>query len=89
MRLDFIREKYVNYLGKSTGTAPEQNQGERMVLDLIQGLKYHNIIVYNLFYVYHLNQKLLQKNLTMVGKFRKNKRNIPTKFLIEKKQPLF
>ena len=77
------------YLGKQAGAAPETNQGARVVLDLVGGLKGHNITMDNFFTSYALGQKLLEKKLTMVGTLRKNKTSIPPKLLLEKKQPLF
>lgn len=78
------------YLGKIPGaSAPEQRQGERVVLDLVEGLKGHNITMDNFFSSYELGQKLLSKHLTMVGTMRQNKRSIPPKLRECKKQPLF
>lgn len=77
------------YLGKSAGAAPERNQGMRVVLDLVEGLKGHNITTDNYITSYDLCQELLRKNLTLVGTFCKNKRSIPSKLLIEKKHPLY
>lgn len=71
------------YLGKTLGGPAEKNQGERVVLDLIDGLKGHNITSH------HLSQKLLSKDITMVGTMRKNKRSIPPKLLQCKKVPLY
>lgn len=78
------------YLGKAAGaTTAEKRQGERVVLDLIDGLKGHNVTMDNFFSSYELGQKLLSKNITMVGTMRKNKRSIPPKLLECKKKPLF
>lgn len=43
----------------------------------------------NFFSSYELGQKLLSKNITMVGTLRKNKRSIPPKLLECKKKPLY
>ena len=77
------------YLGKAPGAEPEKNQGERIVLDLVEGLKGHNVTADNFFTSYDLGQKLLQKNITLVGTMRKNKRSIPPKLLECKKAPLY
>lgn len=77
------------YLGKPVGGSAEKNQGERVVLDLIHGLKGHNITMDNFFSSYTLGQKLLSKGLTMVGTMRRNKRSIPPKLLECKKLPLY
>lgn len=78
------------YLGKpSDASAREQRQGERVVLDLVEGLKGHNVTMDNFFSSYDLGQKLLSKGITMVGTMRKNKRSIPPKLLQCKKLPLY
>lgn len=77
------------YLGKPAGAAPEKDQGQRVVLDLVKGLKGHNVTMDNFFASYGLGQKLLQKQLTMVETLRKNRRSIPPKLLECKKAPLY
>lgn len=78
------------YLGKQPGAnAPEQGQGKRVVLDLIDGLKGHNITIDNFFSSYELGQELLSKHLTMVGTMKSNKRSIPPKLKECKKKPLY
>lgn len=77
------------YLGKPASGKPERNQGERVVLDLVDGLKGHNITMDNFFSSHSLGQKLLQKNMTMVGTMRRNKRSIPPKLLECKKVPRY
>lgn len=77
------------YLGKAVGAPAEQKQGERVVLDLVDGLKGHNVTMDNFFTTFELGQKLLQKKLTMVGTLRQNKRSIPPKLLECKKAPLY
>lgn len=76
------------YLGKFGETA-EKNQGERVVMDLVDGLKGHNVTMDNFFTSYSLGLKLIQKDLTMVGTLRKNKKCIPPKLLIAKNMPLY
>lgn len=77
------------YLGKAAHESREQNQGQRVVLDLIDGLKGHNVTMDNFFTSYDLGQKLLSKGITMVGTIRKNKRTIPPKLLECKRKPLY
>lgn len=77
------------YLGKNVSGNVERNQGERVVIDLVDGLKGQNVTMDNFFSSHSLGQKLLEKNLTMVGTMRKNKRSIPPKLLECKKVPLF
>jgi len=76
------------YLGKHESSVPERNQGSRVVIDLISGLKGHNVTVDNFFTSYELGQMLLQRKLTMVGTIRKNKSSIPPK-LLNVKLPVF
>ncbi|XP_050321369.1 piggyBac transposable element-derived protein 4-like [Bactrocera neohumeralis] len=77
------------YLGKGVTGNTERNQGERVVLDLVDGLKGHNVTMDNFFSSHSLGQKLLQKQMTMVGTMRKNKRSIPPKLLNCKKVPRY
>lgn len=77
------------YLGKPIGSLPEKNQGERVILDLVHGLKGHNITIDNFFSSYQLGQKLLSRLLTLVGTMRKNKKSVPPKLLECEKLPLF
>lgn len=77
------------YTGKETGSAPEKNQGMRVVLDLTQGLKGHNLTVDNFFTSYQLAQKLLENQITVVGTIRKNKPELPPEILETKRRPLY
>lgn len=78
------------YLGKPVGAcSSEQNQGQRVVLDLVRGLKGHNVTMDNFFSSYSLGQELLARGITMVGTMRKNKRSIPPNLLTCKKLPLY
>ncbi|KAJ8384617.1 hypothetical protein AAFF_G00200540 [Aldrovandia affinis] len=63
------------YTGKPPGGAPEKNQGMRVVLDMTQGLRGHNITCDNL--LYSLGQELLKRKLTMVGTVRKTGQSFP------------
>lgn len=65
------------YTGKTPGEPREINQGMRVVLDLCQGLKGHNLTCDNFFTSHQLGQMLLQRNITMIGTLRKNKPSIP------------
>ncbi|XP_055388890.1 piggyBac transposable element-derived protein 4-like [Condylostylus longicornis] len=78
------------YLGKPIGAlTSERNQGQRVVLDLVDGLKGHNVTIDNFFSSHELGQILFAKGLTMVGTMRKNKRSIPPKLLECRKLPLY
>lgn len=68
----------------------EQRQSERVVLDLVEGLKGgHNITMDKRFTSYELGQQLLSKNLTMVGTMRQNDWSIPPKLRECEKQSLY
>jgi hypothetical protein len=73
------------YTGKAAGGGPEKNQGARVVLDLTEGLPGgHNVTCDNFFTSYELGQRLLERNLTMVGTVRKNKPELPPTLLQSK-----
>ena len=66
------------YLGKESANAPpERNQGERVVLDLVGKYRGRNITTDNFFTTRNLALSLLQRNMTLVGTVRKNKRFLP------------
>ncbi|XP_029553209.1 uncharacterized protein LOC115152471 [Salmo trutta] len=69
------------YTGKATSGGPEKNQGMRVVLDLTQGLRGHNVTCDNFFTSYELGQQLFKRNITMVGMVRKNKPELPPALL--------
>uniref|UniRef100_A0A3Q3J2G5 PiggyBac transposable element-derived protein domain-containing protein n=1 Tax=Monopterus albus TaxID=43700 RepID=A0A3Q3J2G5_MONAL len=76
------------YTGKLEGGVSERNQGMRVVLDLSQNLKGHNITCDNFFTSYKLGQELLKRKLTMGGTIRKNKPELPPQLLETKGRPL-
>lgn len=65
------------YTGKEQGEKPEKNQGMRVVFDLTNELKGHNITCDNFFSSYKLAHTLLKRKLTMLGTVRKNKPELP------------
>lgn len=67
------------YTGRPVGEAPE-----RVVLDMVQGLRGHNITCDNFFTSYNLGQELLKKKLTMLGTVRKNRSELPAEVLVMK-----
>ncbi|XP_064867035.1 piggyBac transposable element-derived protein 4-like [Oncorhynchus nerka] len=69
------------YTGKAAGGGPEKNQGMRVVLDLTTGRSGRNVTCDNFFTSYDLGQRLLERNLTMVGTVRKNKAELPPALL--------
>jgi hypothetical protein len=70
------------YLGK-TGSAPEKNQGSRVVKDLCQHMydSGRNVTMDNLFTDVTLAQDLLQRRMTIVGTMRKSRAAIPREML--------
>ncbi|XP_038854958.1 uncharacterized protein LOC120052200 [Salvelinus namaycush] len=72
------------YTGKAASGGPEKNQGMRVVLDLTTGLSGRNVTCDNFFTSYELGQRLLERNLTMVGRVRKNKAELPPALLESK-----
>lgn len=78
------------YLGKVVPNAsPEVQQGKRVVLDLIDGLKGQNVTVDNFFTSHGLAEELLRRKLSIVGTLRQNKTFIPPKLKECKKVPLY
>ena len=67
------------YTGKSLTGEREKNQGERVVLDLLEPLSGsgRGVTADNFFTGVPLAEKLLAKNLTFLGTMRKNKPDIP------------
>lgn len=66
------------YTGKSTpDAAPEKNQGQRVVLDLIKDLKGRNLTCDSFFTTYDLALELLKRKNTIVGTVRSNKTFLP------------
>ncbi|KAL1232359.1 PiggyBac transposable element-derived protein [Trichinella spiralis] len=61
------------YTGKPSSGTREKNQGMRVVLDMVKGLKGHNVTCDNFFTSYALGVELKKKNLTLVGTVKKNK----------------
>ncbi|XP_028260881.1 piggyBac transposable element-derived protein 4-like [Parambassis ranga] len=74
------------YTGKLTSGGPEKNQGMRVVLDVTEGLRGHNVTCDNFFTSYELGQQLLKRKITMVGTVRKNKPELPPALLATKER---
>ena len=74
------------YIRKDAGSAPETNQGTRIVLDLAEDIdnSCRNIACDNFFTILSLVRKLLHKNLTLIGTMRKSKPELPTEFTVAK-----
>lgn len=75
------------YTGKLTSGCPEKNQGMRVVLDVTEGLRGHNVIFDHFFISHELGQQLLKRKITMVGTVRKKKP--PPALLTSKEREVF
>ncbi|XP_055774478.1 piggyBac transposable element-derived protein 4-like [Salvelinus fontinalis] len=77
------------HTGKLTSGGPEENQGMRVVLDVTDGLRGHNVTCDNFFISYELRQQLLKKKITMVRTVRKNKPELPPALLATRGREAF
>ena len=75
--------------GKPSGRRPERNQGLRVVLDVTEGLHDRNVTCDNCFTSYELARQLLERKITVVGMFRKNRPELPTGLLAAKGREVF
>lgn len=76
------------FLGKKYNR-PEKNQGERVVLDLVNHLPAgHGITTDNFFTSLQLSDKLWLKGMTLCGTLRKNKTFIPKELLPSRSKPI-
>ena len=81
------RTSYVHrlqiYTGRPAGQEREQNQGERVVLDLTRDLQRsgRNVPTDNFFTCLSLVQKLKQHQMTLLGTIRKNRKELPSEFV--------
>lgn len=77
------------YTGNPMDGPPKKKQTLCVVLDLIHGLKGHNVTLDNLFSSYEFVQLLLKRNITMLGTIRKNKPELPIEFTHSKGVEVF
>ena len=72
------------YTGKQSGQEREHNQSERVVLQLIEGLKGSgsNVTADNFFCSLSLAQKLSERNMTLLGTIRKNRKELSTRKVV-------
>ncbi|XP_047219543.1 piggyBac transposable element-derived protein 1-like [Girardinichthys multiradiatus] len=61
----------------------------RVVLDVTEGLRGHNVTCDNFFTSYEFGQQLLKRKITMVGTVRKNKPELPPALLVSKEREVF
>ena len=66
------------YLGKS-GDKPEVGQGQRVGLEMTEGLQGVTVTCDNIFTTYPLAQELLKRKIALVGTVRKNKPELQVK----------
>lgn len=79
------------YTGRTVGQEREQNQGERVVLDLTQDMQGsgRNVTTDNFFTSLSLAQKLSQKQMTLLGTIRKNRKELPAELIkVKDRAPL-
>ncbi|CAB4061010.1 unnamed protein product [Lepeophtheirus salmonis] len=77
------------YTRKLADGYPEKNQGMRVVFDLTERLRGHNVTCDNFFTSYQLGQQLLKRKITMFGTVRKNKPELPPALLASKEREVF
>lgn len=77
------------YAGRDRNCAPEVNQGERVVLELTEGLNGRNVTCDNFFTSHRLASALRKRQMTLVGTIRKNRKEIPPILLDMKKKPVY
>ncbi|XP_056108635.1 piggyBac transposable element-derived protein 4-like [Rhinichthys klamathensis goyatoka] len=77
------------YTGKSSSGVPEKNQGQRVVLEMTEGLQGHTVVCDNFYTSYNLGKELLRKKNTMVGTIRRNKTELPPALVTNMNRDLF
>lgn len=77
------------YVGRDRNCKPERNQGQRVVLDLCEGITDRNITCDNFFTSYKLAEELQKKHMTIVGTIRKNRVEIPPVLVQLKRKPVY
>ena len=79
------------YTGKKPNAGREVNLGEKDILDLLEGIDAagRNVTCDNFFTSLSLARKLLAKNVTLGGKIRKNKPELPPEMVSTKERKPF
>ncbi|XP_017483958.1 PREDICTED: piggyBac transposable element-derived protein 4-like [Rhagoletis zephyria] len=76
------------YVGRDRNCATEVNQGQRVVLDMTEGLNGRNVTCDNFFTSRNLAIELKKRQITLVGTIRKNRKEIPPLLVDMKKKPV-
>lgn len=76
------------YTGRAPNCKAEINQGQRVVLEVTEGLIGRNITCDNFFTGYDLAVQLKKRKSTLLGTVRKNKKCVPPYILDMKRQPI-
>lgn len=76
------------YTGRDRNCHTEVKQGQRVVLQLVEGLGGRNVMCDNFFTSHELVIILQKQKMTLVGTIRKNRKEIPQILLDTKKKPL-
>lgn len=76
------------YLGKDRSRQVERDQGEREVLQPVEGLQYRNVTCDNFFTSHSLALALRQHKMIIVGTIRKNRKELPPILLDMKRKPI-
>ncbi|XP_026150656.1 M-phase phosphoprotein 8 isoform X3 [Mastacembelus armatus] len=69
------------YTGPSAGSPAEQNERQRVVLDMVEGLTGVNVTCDHFFSSFGLAEELLRREITMVGTMRKKRPELPPQLL--------
>lgn len=77
------------YVGRDRNTAPERNQGRRVVMDLVNGLSDRNVTCDNFFTSYQLAEDLNKNRMTILGTIRKNRTEIPSVLVDMRQKPIY
>lgn len=77
------------YVGRERNAAPERNQGQRVVLDLCEGLSDRNVTCDNFFTTYQLAAELHKKRLSVLGTIRQNRVELPPILTNMRKKPVY
>lgn len=77
------------YVGRDRNCRSERNQGQRVVLDLCEGIVDRNVTCDNFFTSYKLAEELQKQHMTIVGTIRKNRVEIPPTLVQLKRKPVY